>query len=327
MNIYLTGATGFLGKAIAAGLLREDHRVTALLLPGDDASLVPGCTVERGDVTDEKTLAGTLTGHDAVVHLAGAVGYGQTWATCLRLNRDGTDIVAGEAVRSGVRRFVHMSSVSVYGRVPDVHIPEDFPLKKIGDPYGDTKIDAENRLRERERGGKLDLTIIRPTMIYGPGDALFLPKVVENLTGGLMRIIGTGENTVNLIHVRDVADFVCRVLHEERSVGGVYNLTHPENPSWKAFLCGIATDLGVPPPDKHIPYRAALVVAGMMELASRLTGKPPRLTRYAVRNVGRQYTYLTDRMRKELGFIPSVDTVEGIRTCVRNLTRQGDKEP
>ncbi len=327
MNIYLTGATGFLGKAIAARLLQEDHRVTALLLPGDDAALVPGCAVVRGDVTDGQSLAGTLTGHDAVVHLAGAVGYGQTWTTCIRLNRDGTDRVAGEAVRSGLRRFVHLSSVSVYGRVSDVPIHEDFPLKKIGDPYGDTKIDAETLLQERVRRGELDLTLIRPTMIYGPGDTLFLPKVLENLSGGAARIIGSGDNTVNLIHVRDVADFVCRVLTAGQSVGRVYNLTHPDNPTWNTLFAGIASELGTVPPKKHISYRTALVVAGILEQVSRVTGKPPRLTRYAVRNVGRQYIYLTDRMREELGFSPSMDTLEGVRACVRDFSGRADNKP
>lgn len=75
---------------------------------------------------------------DAVIHLAGCVG-DQKWGSCITVNRDGTSTIAEEAIWSGVRRFIHLSSVSVYGRVPLVEIREDSPVRKIGDPYGDTR--------------------------------------------------------------------------------------------------------------------------------------------------------------------------------------------
>jgi len=322
-DVFVTGATGFVGQAVAGRLAAAGHRVTALLLPQEDARTAPGCRVVRGDITRPETLAGRIAHHDAVVHLAGAVGYGQAWDTCVRLNREGTRNVADEALRCGVRRFVHMSSVSVYGRVSGVPIREDAPLRKIGDPYGDTKIDSERLLEERARTRGLELTVVRPTVIYGPGDRLFLPKVIENLRSGGARVIGPGTNRVDLVHVGDVAEFVCRVLQAPGTRGRAYNLTHPDNPTWQAFLAEVASLLHVPVPEKHLPYRAALAVAGVMEAASFFTGKPPRLTRYAVRNVGRPYLYSTDRMREELGFQPAVETLEGIRACVLALRAPG----
>lgn len=318
-SVFVTGATGFVGRAVVERLAEEGHRVTVLLLPEEDEASLAGCRVVRGDITRPETLSGRIAGHHAVVHLAGAVGYGQTWETCIRLNREGTRHVADEALRCGVRRFVHMSSVSVYGRVSGVPVREDTPFRKIGDPYGDTKIDAERLLEERARTRALEVTFIRPTVIYGPGDRLFLPKVIENLRSGRARVIGPGTNRVNLVHVRDAADFVCRVLGEPRTRGRAYNLTHPENPPWQAFLAEVAGLLGVPVPDRHVPYHAALLLGGLLEAASRVTGKPPRLTRYAVRNVGRPYDYRTERMQKELGFFPAVETMEGVRACVRDL--------
>ncbi|MBW1893325.1 MAG: NAD(P)-dependent oxidoreductase, partial [Deltaproteobacteria bacterium] len=212
MKIFITGGTGFLGKTIVKKLLADGHNVTCLLLPDDDSSSVTGAEIIRGDITRPDTLTHKTAGHDAIVHLAGAVGYGQTWDNCNRLNRDGTSNIAEEAVRSGARRFIHMSSVSVYGRVSGTPIPEDFPVTKIKDPYGDTKIDAENILKKYVKNGDLDLTVIRPTMIYGPGDTLFLPKVIENIKGGKARIIGKGDNRVDCIHISDVADFVSMII-------------------------------------------------------------------------------------------------------------------
>jgi len=321
MKIFITGGTGFLGKTMIKKLLADGHTVTCLLLPDDEASSVAGAGICRGDITQPDTLLHKTIGHDAVVHLAGAVGYGQTWANCIRLNRDGASNIAEEAVRSGVKRFIHMSSVSVYGRVSGTPIPENFPLKKINDPYGDTKIDAERAVTSHAGNGAFDLTIIRPTMIYGPGDTLFLPKVVENIKSGKARIIGKGGHRVDCIHVADVADFVLAVLRSKAAAGKAYNLTHPDNPTWKEMIAEIALRLNLPVPDGRIPYGVAYFLAGCMEAVSFFSKKPPRLTRYAVRNVGRPYYYLTDRMEQDLAFSPSVSLKQGIYEYITRISK------
>jgi nucleoside-diphosphate-sugar epimerase len=319
MRILVTGATGFIGRRLVGGLRQGGFETTALLLPDEDEAGAAGARIVRGDITRAATLRGVMLGHDAVVHLAGAVGYGQTFERCLRLNRDGTANVAGEAVRCGVRRFVHMSSVSVYGRPVGVRVTEDFPLRKIGDPYGDTKADAERIVTRRAASGELDLTVLRPTVIYGPGDDKFLPKLIENLRAGRARVIGSGENAVDAIHVDDVVDFVLDVVKEQRSFGRAYNLNHPGNPSWAEFVAAVAGMIGVPPPRRHLPYAVAWGFAALMELAARFSGKPPRLTRYAVRVVGRPYEYSVDRARNELGFEPKIDLLSGVRDCLASL--------
>jgi len=316
MNIFITGASGFIGQAIVKKLLPEGHAIRALLLPQEPESLATGTTVIRGDVTRPETLAGTMKGSDAVIHLAGAVGF-QTWKNCLAINRDGTSNVAKEAVSSHVRRFIQMSSVSVYGRTPRVPIREDFPLKRIGDPYGDTKIDAENILRELEGQGKLDLTVIRPTVVYGPGDNKFVPTLLRNLRSGTFRIIGDGEQAVDLIHVDDLAAFVLRVLEEPRTIGRTYNITNQGNPSWNDMVKGLCSELAIPAPRKHISYRTAYRLAGAFEVLSAVTGKPPKLNRYSVRVVGRPYNYLIDAARRDLGFTPSIDLMTGLKECLK----------
>jgi nucleoside-diphosphate-sugar epimerase len=316
MNVMVTGASGFIGQAIVKKLLQRGHSVFALLLPEEPESLAAGTTIVRGDVTRPETLAGTMKESKAVIHLAGAVGF-QTWKNCLAINREGTFNVAREAVSSGVRRFIHMSSVSVYGRTPFVPIGEDFPLRKIGDPYGDTKIDAENILREAVRQGSLDLTVIRPTVVYGPGDNKFVPTLLRNLRSGKFRVIGDGEQAVDLVHVDDLAAFVLRVLEEPKTIGRTYNITNLGNPSWNEMVKKLCSELAIPAPRGHLSYRTAYRLAGIMETLSALTGKPPRLNRYSVRIVGRPYHYLIDAARRDLGFTPSIDLMAGLRECLK----------
>lgn len=123
----------------------------------------------------------------------------------------------------------------------------------------------------------------------GPGDAKFLPKLVENLRSGKFKMIGSGNHTVDLVHVQDVADAVTLVLEDRRSFGRIYNLAKPDNPTWREFLQMAASELSVPVPQGQMPYCLAFAAASVMEMISKLTGKPPRLSRYAIRLVGRQY--------------------------------------
>ncbi|MFO8111442.1 MAG: NAD-dependent epimerase/dehydratase family protein [Desulfosalsimonadaceae bacterium] len=322
MSVFITGASGFVGQAIVHRLGRDGHDLTALLLPEE---AVPDWSVVRcvrGDITRPETLVNAMDGMDAVIHLAGVVGYGVSWAQCRRLNVEGTINVVRAAVASGVRRFIHMSSVSVYGRVSGKRLDEEAPMKKINDPYGDTKIEAEEVIRACEERGELDATVIRPTMIYGPGDRLFLPKLIENIAAGRARIIGRGDHAVDAIHVNDAADFVSLVLNRRDAIGRTYNLNHPNNPDWNQFIAAIAAALGVSAPDRHIPYGPAMVLAALLELASRFTGKPPLVSRYGVRNVGRPYDYSTRRMTREMGFDPKIGLIDGIRECVADHRKE-----
>lgn len=318
MKVFITGATGFIGKAVVKNLIKDKHSVTELLLPQEDERLAGGSAFVRGDVTQRESLAGKMKGHDAVIHLAGAVGY-QSWKNCRNINIHGARNVVDEAVHSGVRRFIHMSSVSVYGRVPNVLIGEDFPHRKIGDPYGDTKIDAENIIHEVALGGALDVTIIRPTAVYGEGDDKFLPKLIENLKSGKFRIVGSGEHSVDLINVSDIADFVLLVLKEPKSIGKTYNLANLENPSWNEMLQAISSELGIPMPEKHLPYQLAYAFGGVMEFLSFFSRKPPRLNRYSIRLIGQPYHYSTDRARQEMGFTPRIKLLDGVSDCLKKM--------
>ncbi len=316
MKVFVTGASGFVGRALLSTLAECGHETTALLLPGESDAGIGSSVVVRGDITDPATLRGAMDGHDAVIHLAGVVGYGQRWEPCTQVNVHGTRNVAREAVRAGATRFIHMSSVSVYGRIPEVLLTEDAPMLETGEPYGDTKIEAEQVLREVGAHGALNWTILRPTVIYGPGDDKFLPKLAENLRSGRARVIGRGTGTVDLVHVDDVVRFIEQLLSEPRATGAVLNLADPDTCSWKELLGAVASELGVPAPTRHLPYPVALAVAGVMEAVSRLTGKPPRLSRYAVRVVGRQYRYVATRAQT-LGFSPSIPVEDGVVACLR----------
>lgn len=296
--------------------LKENYQLTLLLLPGEPATGFGKMNIARGDVTRPSSLAGLIDGHDTVVHMAGSVGY-QSWRNCLSINVDGTRNVLRKAVKAGVIRFVHMSSASVYGRVPDTTITEKQEYKKIGDPYGDTKIQAEQLAWKYAEKHHIDLTVLRPTAVYGEGDKKFLPSLIENLQTGKFRMMGDGSHSVDLVHVRDVAEAVYLSLLRPESAGQAYNIANENNPSWNEFLKAVSRELDISYKERYISYKLAYRVAALMEFFSLFSPRPPRLSRYAVRLVGRQYSYSIEKARKELGFEPSVGLIEGICESIR----------
>ncbi|MDP6978432.1 MAG: NAD-dependent epimerase/dehydratase family protein, partial [Myxococcota bacterium] len=256
-----------------------------------------------------------------VIHLAALVGYGLSMDACLRVNRDGTRNIAAEAAAAGARRFVHLSSVSVYGRAIGHPIDEETPLRKIGDPYGDTKIDAERILGGFGERAELDVTMFRPTVITGPGDDKFLGKVAANLRGGGARIVGRGTHAVDALHVDDVVELLARALTDSRSIGRTYNVAQPSNPCWNEFLPRFARALDVPPPSGHVPYGVALVLAAILETVARLRGIEPRLTQYGVRVIGRPYHYVAERVKRELDFEPKRDLYVAMQDWIESESR------
>lgn len=318
MKVFLTGASGFLGEYVIKQLLKEKHTIRALALSSKELENIKGIEVVQGDITRPETLAGKLKGCKAVIHLAGAVGYGQTFENCIRVNVNGTRNLAAEAVSSGIKRFIHCSSVSVYGRVPDVNLYENAPYRKINDPYGDTKIEAEKVLMDM--GKSLDLTIFRPTVIYGKGDMAFLHPLAVKIKAGNFKIIGSGECRITLIHAADVARAFTMVLKNAKTYGKIYNLSNTDNLEVKELAAIIAETVGYKKPLRSIPYRAAITVAWLMEVVFPLFNKKPPFNRFAVRILGRQYYYMTDAIQKDLDFKPSIKIRKGI---VETLKAEG----
>ena len=125
-KIFITGASGFIGRAVVKRL-KDNYELTLLLPEGESAVGLSGQNIVRGDVTRHRSLSGLIRDHDTVIHMAGSVGY-QSWRNCMSINVDGSRNVIRQAVRAGVIRFIHMSSVSVYGRIPDIKITEEQAL-------------------------------------------------------------------------------------------------------------------------------------------------------------------------------------------------------
>lgn len=144
-------------------------------------------------------------------------------------------------------------------------------------------------------------------------------------------MIGSGDNHVPLVYVRDVAEGIVRASRASEAIGKVYLLVNDERVTQRDYLTAIAAELGVPPPKLWIPYRLALTLGLAAESLGHLVGlrRPPPLTRFGTRLLGGENRFVINRARNELGFAPRTNLAEGVRMSVawyRTLNSASSKE-
>lgn len=313
----VTGAAGFVGQAVVRRLVADGARVRALVLPGDPHAddLRPlGVEVVAGDVTDADALRSACAGVTRVFHVAALVHGWHPWARYRAVNVGGTQNVARAAHAAGVARLVHVSTSDVFG-IPRAGetLDESCPFAPWGEPYPDTKIEAERWLWDFAREHGLAVSVIHPGWVYGPGDRALFPGLARAIADGLL-VFWQRDTRLAWVHVDNLADAIARVAGEPRAVGQGY-LVHDDadGPTLEAVSARLAAILGRPLRPRYVPYALAYAAAALAAAAWRvlpLGGEPPVLTA-DVKAFGWPFRFSTRKIRA-LGWTPRVGTREGM---------------
>jgi nucleoside-diphosphate-sugar epimerase len=320
MTVLVTGATGLLGSHLTDLLLERGEQVRVLVQRSDGVSQFahPNVEICWGHLGDRAALAAAVRGVDRVLHCAARTGPWGPQAEYETANVRGLRALVESALAAGVRRFVHVSSITVHGN--DVHgtADEAAPLRVEPNPYSRSKVAGERLLGRLIREQGAPVTIVRPGWIYGPRDVASFARFAAMIQRGKMVVIGPGNNHVPLIYVRDVADGILLASEEARAAGHAYLLVNDEPVTQHDYLAAIAAALGVPPPRRHIPYRLALLAGTVAEALGHLMHRqqPPPVTCYGVQLLGAENRFDIRRARHELGFAPQVNLVEGVRRSI-----------
>lgn len=320
MSVLVTGASGFLGSHMVDLLIEDGVTVKALARPGEDVSRLDeqGVEICWGDLKDRVSLRRAAQGVEHVFHCAARTGPWGPVAEYEAANVLGVRALVEEALASGVRRFVHVSSITVHGN--DVHgvACEDTPRRTEPNPYSRTKLAGELVLEEMIASCHAPVTIVRPGWIYGPRDAASFGRFASMIEQGKMVVIGSGGNRVPLIYVTDVARGMLLAANSPAAVGRAYLLVSDEGITQSDYLGAIAAELGVAPPARHVPYRLALALGATAERMGRITRRtqPPPLMRYGLQLAGGENAFDITRARRELGFEPQVNLAAGVRRSV-----------
>jgi len=217
-----------------------------------------------------------------------------------------------------VRRIVHVSSITVHSNNVRGEADEDSPLQSEPNPYSRSKVAGEKLLRRMIRDEGAPATIVRPGWIYGPRDTASFARIARMIDEGRMIIIGSGENHLPLIYVRDVAEGLLLASEAQQAEGRSYVLVNDELVTQRRFLSAIAAELGAMVPSRRIPYALAMMLGGLSEHLGHLMRRkqPPPVMRYGLQLLGGENRFVISRARHELGFSPLTGFAEGVRNSV-----------
>jgi 2-alkyl-3-oxoalkanoate reductase len=313
----VTGATGQLGSHIAEQLRAAGETVRALVRSPSKAKFLrsQGVDVVIGDVRDPAAVRQALAGADIVYHCAARVSDWGPWSA-FEETVAGTRNLVDACRAERVSRLLHVSTISVYGHpriAPGQQITEGTPLGQnfwVWDAYPRSKLLAEQCAWEYP-----DVTVVRPSWIYGPRDRITLPRIIPALRQGRVRIIGSGDNLLNIIYVSDVAAGAILAANHAGAKGQSYNLCSEGEVTQQAMIDAMTDALGLPRITKHIPFFLAMRSALVIEAIARLCRfkKPPRVTRRAIFLIGRPTHYSIAKARLQLAWSPQVKIDEGVR--------------
>ncbi|MFT4283827.1 MAG: NAD(P)-dependent oxidoreductase [Protaetiibacter sp.] len=298
MRIAVTGASGFIGGAVATALADRDHDVTGFgRTPGGWRH--PRARYRVWDLT-----TGPLRGDrdfEAVVHCAALADDWAPLAEAMRVNRAGTRNVVASFPGA---RIVHLSTSSVYDAfTPTVMAREDeAPVNRFLSSYSESKTFAEFEVMGT------DAVILRPHAVYGPGDTTLLPRVLAAVRHGRLVLPEGARVPHSLTHVDHLVEAVRLAL---RGPAGVYNVADAEPVVLAELLGEFLARRGVRARIVRMPYSAALRAAGVAEAPARIRGGRPRVTRYAVSQLGLERTLDLTAARERLGYAPALTTLAG----------------
>ena len=310
-RLLVTGAGGFVGGHLLHALQDDPAwTVVAATRDGRDGS-------RRLDLTDHATLGSALMGVDAVVHCA----VGNRAVTV-----DGTRALLQAARLNGVRRFVHISSVAVYGQATGA-VDETTAMQADGRGYPGWKAAAERACLAQDG---MEVVRLRPAIVYGPGSALWVSTLAARIEGGRWGSFGrAGEGSCNLVHVQDVARAITLALSVPGVGGRAFNISGDEPMSWNSWFSRMAEALGAGPLPRVRPASlwarciASLPVKAVARVRPGfardwLLGAPAI---GEMRLFAHQATYPTMAAESALGWQPRVGVAEGLAECVRWLRR------
>jgi nucleoside-diphosphate-sugar epimerase len=328
MKILVTGSTGFLGGHLAKALLEGGYEVKALVRHGSDVEGLKGAELVYGDLAQPDSLRQAVGGVEAIYHLAAIRDkWGIPYEAYYAVNVKGTQNLL-DAAAGRVDKFVYCSTAGVARYPGNLQADESLPYNTDGHGqygYHHTKALAEQLILEYACQGQVPATVLRPTIVYGPGDTWgMMTRLVTMLARGRFALVGDGRNHLHLVYVDDVIRAFLLAGESSRSVGQVYNVAGPSLITLNSLVAKVCALLGVKPSRWHIPVGVAKAVGWMLEMAYagklrmgiRAFGDVPLVTRDKVDTLTIDHGYSTAKIRQELGYGPTVDYEEGLNMTI-----------
>jgi nucleoside-diphosphate-sugar epimerase len=323
VKILITGATGFVGsQLIKYPAFQKKHSLKVLVRKTSRLDDLKDLNLEIcfGDVNDPESLKNAVHDVEAVIHLVSLIGESGTREEFFKVNVEGTRNVLEACKKLKLKRFVHVSSLSVITGYKDHDgTKEDAPYLPTGENYADSKIEGEKLALDYYRKYQLPVTILRPGFIYGRGDKLFLPAVIQNLREGKVILIDQGKKFLNLTYIENLIEAIELALQKEEAVGEIFNITDGEKITKKQFFYKVADLTSLPRPTKSIPFFAARFLCQVMTFLFKILRikKTPPITRMKLRFAGQNQCFDISKAETKLGYQHKIQFDQAIQKAVK----------
>ncbi len=319
MKILITGAGGDIGSNLTSTLLKQGHKIRAMVRSPQEANRIrqPGVEIFIADITDPKTLDGAALNVETAYHLAAALFVVNPEEQLRKINYEGTINVANECIDKGVKQFIFPSFPLVLG-------PHTKPSRPINPEEAVTQPNSYHALYKKlceqhllviNQHENIAITILRLGTVYGP-DMRFIKILKAFMRRGLYRIPGDGNYIASFAHIDDVMQAMVLVLGNERAAGQIYNVADNEPIQFKNFVFELADTIGMPRPG-FAPIWLYRIFASLNTFWASVTGTAPLINNDILTFSTSSFAADTTKTKSELGFSPIYPTVhEGLPTCI-----------
>jgi len=323
MNILITGATGFIGRHLLKALIEKDHHCRCLVRKSSSVDELfdnPLIELFQGDVTKPETLKGVGKSVEVVYHLA-AVGH--VAAVCedeesckeyFKQNVEGTRSIVEACGRDSVKRFIHFSSTAAMGLIKRPVIDETVPCQPQT-PYQKSKYESELAAFETGKKFGMEVIVLRPCMVYGPGGKGEFLKFCRLIKKGIFPRIGLGKNLTPIVHVSDVVQAAVNAL-DKGMAGEVYLIASETSPPLANIYGAITNALEVKRVYFYVPLSVAYVIAFILEIVASLSNKSPLVSRKNIMSTVTDRLFSISKAQHNLNYTPSSRIYAGISETV-----------
>jgi len=312
--IVVTGASGYLGRAVAAELVTAGHEVRTLQRR---PSGVDGVMDVLGSITDPDVVVHAVAGAEGVIHLAAKVSLAGDPAEFQVVNVEGTRTVLEAAERAGVSRFVQVSSPSVAhagSALAGVGAEPASPADARGD-YARTKAESELLALARD-SASMRVVAVRPHLVWGPGDTQLVGRILDRARRGRLPLLDGGRALIDSTYIDNAATgIVAALLRAEEAHGRAFVITNGEPRPVGELLAGICIAAGVRPPQWSLPAGVARAAGSLIERvwAIRPGEDEPPMTRFLAEQLSTAHWFDQRETRRALDWQPTVSIDEGLR--------------
>ena len=306
MNILITGATGFLGSKIVEHFVLQEpdaHIIaTGRKFSSDNKISNPRVTYRLGDLANQSFVATLFDQEiDVVINCASLSSLWGKAEAYHKANVVTQENLINQSLKSNVSRFVYISTPSIYYNSKDsLNIKEsDTPPSNKINHYARTKFEAEQILKM----SGLNYIILRPRALVGKGDTVIMPRLMRAYEENKLKIVGSGENVVNLTSISNMVEAVRLCLHSLH-LNEDYNITNGEPVKLWEAINTILELVKKPPVTQKVPYWFAYAVASILEFKAKIlrSSEEPTLTKYSVGILTKSSTFDITKAREQLGY-------------------------